>query len=137
MRVLPGKVMSGYGIAKGLLAPLQDQIASRMGLPALVAGTLNVQLTEPYIVQSDVTIEVYEYKGIAFLKLKRCRINDMQCCIMRPNTHEESGLGNGPSVLEIMAPVRLRGQFWLHDGDSVRVEVEGDDDWWRGQVGQA
>jgi CTP-dependent riboflavin kinase len=141
MQVLTGQVMSRHGLASKYLAHVRVLIADRIRLPSLVAGTLNIQLAEPYIVRPDAIIESSEYNNFEFLKLKRCLVNGMRCCIMRPHTHEVYGLPAWASVLEVMAPVRLRDYFGLHDGDSLSVEVEGGEDWWQaaglvGNIGQ-
>lgn len=128
MLILTGFVMTRHGIATDRLAPVQDLIAERIGLPSLYAGTLNLQLNAPYYVNADATIEQHEYDGLESLRLQRCRVKGMKCCIMRPSSHEK--LVEASKVLEIMAPVRLRHEWGLEDGDTLDVEVEGDDAWW-------
>lgn len=130
MRTLSGMVLSRHGIAAQRLMPVQELIADRLGLPPLVAGTLNVQLAGRYCVEPDARIEPEEYDGLECLKLQRCRIFGMRCCIMRPHKHEESD--DASRVLEIMAPVHFRRDLGVQDGDSLDVEVEGDDAWWFG-----
>ena len=49
--------------------------------------------------------------------------------IMRPESHERPG-DMGANVLELVSPLHLRTAWGLRDGDSLEVEVEGDDAWW-------
>jgi CTP-dependent riboflavin kinase len=128
MRILVGTVMTRHGIAAERLAPVQRLIAERMELPPLTRGTLNLRLASPYLVHADAKIEACEYDGLEFLKLQRCRINGIRCCIMRPDKHEESE--DASKVLEIMAPHHFRNDLGVQDGDTLDVEVEGDETWW-------
>lgn len=130
MRILSGIVQSRFGVASRNLAPLLPLVRERMGLPNLITGTLNIELTDPYIVREDAQIEKDEYNGQEFLKLQRCRVRGLRCCIMRPNTHEE-GNGDGAKVIEIMAETKLRDALELNDGDPLDVEIEGDCSWWQ------
>jgi CTP-dependent riboflavin kinase len=129
MRILQGTVGTRYGVAAANLAPVEGLIRERMGLPTLTSGTLNVILPEPYIVKADAKIDAAEYNGQEFLKLQRCRVGGIRCCIMRPNTHEAAG-NDGARVIEIMSAYHLRTYLNLNDGDLLNVEVEGDEAWW-------
>jgi CTP-dependent riboflavin kinase len=127
MKTLRGVVERGSGVATGHLQEIEPRISQRIGLPSLHPGTLNVRLPEGYIVRADAVIERHEYKNRETIKLQRCRLKGIRCCIMRPITHE----GNKQvEVLEIMSEYPLRDHLKLCDGDQVEVEVEGEDAWW-------
>ena len=130
LRKLFGTVSTGWGAATGNLQPILGLIEQRTGLGGLKDGTLNVRLTQSYIVKPNATIDRAEYNGFEFLKLQRCRMRGIRGIIMRPNTHE-AGHAHGPAHLEIMSPCHFRSTFTLRDGDEVEVEVEGDETWWR------
>ncbi len=129
MRKLFGTVSTGFGAATPNLQPILRLIEQRTGLGGLKNGTLNIRLTQSYIVKPNAIIDRAEYNGSEFLKLQRCRIKGIRGIIMRPNTHE-AGYAHGPAHLEIMSPYHLRSMFILRDGDEVEVEVEGDKKWW-------
>jgi CTP-dependent riboflavin kinase len=131
MKLLNGTVAPGYGVAGQNLRHVMSLIETRIGLSPLVAGTLNVALTEPYVVSADAVIQIHEYDGMEYIKLQRCRIGGLQAVIMRPNKHED-GYAHGPAHLELMATLKVRDHMRLSDGDPVTVEVEGNDKWWRG-----
>ncbi len=131
MKLLAGTIRVGFGVAAQNLRHVMSLIEERTGLSPLVVGTLNVALAEPYVVCADAVIEKHEYNTIEYIKLQRCRICGLQAVIMRPNTHE-LGYAHGPAHLELLAKVKLRDHLQLSDGDPVTVEVEGNEQWWRG-----
>jgi hypothetical protein len=50
---------------------------------------------------------------------------------MRPDKHETiRGYGHGKNHLEVMGRIRFREALGLQDGDTVNLEIEGDDAWW-------
>jgi CTP-dependent riboflavin kinase len=130
LKVFTGKVKGGYGVAGRNLAHVMGLIEQRTGLGPLIRGTLNLAIPEPYIVIPDAQIEVHEYNHHEYIKLQRCRIASVRAIIMRPNTHE-SGLAHGPAHLELLAPINLREHLQLRDGQTIQVEVEGDEVWWK------
>lgn len=129
MKVLAGIVKGGFGVASRKLDPIMSLIEERTGLSSLVPGTFNLAISDPYIVIPDAQIEEKEYNGREFIKLQRCRIANVRAIIMRPNTHE-NGYAHGPAHLELLSNVNLRAHLHVSDGDTVLVEVEGDESWW-------
>jgi hypothetical protein len=94
----------------------------------------DVRIAEPYFVPADATILPSEY--LEKLKLNRCRIRGVRCCIMRPEPHEtvpeaeaEKRL-DALTRLEIMSDRYLRTALNLNNGDTVEVEIDGDENWW-------
>lgn len=61
MKVFRCKATSGYGEATPNLAPVMQLIEQRTGLTNLVPGTLNVTISEEYVVQADAFIYPEEY----------------------------------------------------------------------------
>jgi len=129
MMTLRGMVTSRHGIASKCLEGITPLIGERIGVQGLVTGTFNIQLPQPYIVEADALVRPHEYNDLETLKLKRCRVGGLRCCIMRPDSHETPG-NDVARVLEIMSDRRLRTELGLKDGDQAEVELEGDDDWW-------
>ena len=135
MKLLNGTVQHGYGVAGQNLRHVMKPIETRMRLTPLLARTLNVKLAESYIVCAHALIEAHDYNlNNEYIKLQRCRLRGLQTIIMRPSTHE-LGFAHGPAHLELMATVKLRDHLNLSDGDAVTVEVEGNEEWWRGLSG--
>lgn len=124
-----------YGVAGDNLRPVVPLILQRTGLPAMVDGTLNVQLPSPYIVDRPTAIIAeHEYPaglGIEHIKLQRCVIAGLKAVIMRPNTHEPPhNAAHGPSHIELLSAYHLRSTLRLATNSLVSVEVGGDEEWW-------
>lgn len=138
MKSFLGTVTSGYGMATPNLHPVMALIESRIGLPNLVPGTLNVSIPEEYIVPADALIlpEEYPYNKQSNLgetiKLQRCLVAGYKGLVVRPDSHElGAGQFHGKAYLELMGQVHFRDVLGLTDGSTVAIQVEGDDLWWR------
>jgi CTP-dependent riboflavin kinase len=139
MRIFHGTVKSGYGAATANLRPVLRLIELRMGMANLEDGTLNVQISESYIVIPTASILPHEYPlnrstGLnETIKLQRCVIGGHKAIIMRPDTHER-GMFHGPKYLELIGAVKFRQMLVLEAESAVDVEVEGDDAWWESGI---
>jgi CTP-dependent riboflavin kinase len=138
MKIFQGLVTTGYGMAAENLDPVMSLIESRMGLPNLIRGILNVQISDEYIVPADALIlpEEYPYNKISNLgetiKLQRCLVAGYKALIVRPDSHElGAGQFHGKAYLELMGQMHFRNALGLVDGSAVEIRVEGDDFWWR------
>ena len=137
MRIFLGTVTSGYRMATPNLKPVMSLIETRMALPNLVPGTLNVSIPEEYIVPADALIlpQEYPYNRQSNLdetiKLRRCLLAGYKALIVRPDSHElGAGQFHGKAYLEVMGQINFREALGLADGSTVEVQVEGDDLWW-------
>lgn len=137
MKLFRGTVTTGYGMATPNLNPVMSLIASRISLPNLVPGTLNVHIPEEYIVPADAVLlpEEYPYNRRSGLgetiKLQRCLVAGYKALIVRPDSHElGAGQFHGRTYLELMGQIHFRTTLRLTDGSVVEVQVEGDDLWW-------
>jgi CTP-dependent riboflavin kinase len=139
MRIFEGKVVDGWQLATPNLNPVMELIKVRTGLTKLWPGTLNLQLSEDYIVKADAVIKPEEYPSNRIhgtnetIKFQRCLAGAYKALIMRPDTHEAGG-GHGTNHFEIMSSVRLRDALKLTNGDVLKVQVEGDDVWWNSGI---
>ncbi len=139
MRIFHGTVKSGYGAATANLRPVLRLIELRMGMANLEEGTLNVQISENYIVIPTASILPDEYPlnfdtGLnETIKLQRCVIGGHKAIIMRPDTHEK-GMFHGPKHLELIGALKFRQVLVLENESAVDVEVEGDDSWWAAAI---
>jgi len=134
MKTIIGKIAhieGGFHVAAANLNPVMHLIEQRMGLTDLVSGTLNVWIPEEYVVIARAVITPEEYGLNETVKLQRCLVEGYKGIIMRPDTHETiPGYGHGKDHLELIGRIRFREALRLRDGDTINVEVEGDDAWW-------
>jgi hypothetical protein len=132
MRMLKGRVSSRFGAATPNLRTVESLILQRTGLPSMTPGTLNVHLSERYVVSPDALIHPSEYFTGETLKLQRCRVRGSKMFIMRPDSHERAQPGpNDPArVIELISPLKLREAWGLEDDSVLEVEVDGDQEWW-------
>ncbi|HBJ85497.1 MAG TPA: hypothetical protein DDZ88_16790 [Verrucomicrobiales bacterium] len=134
MNTIIGTVQDGNGHASGFLIGVHPLIEARTGLLSLRPGTLNLKLDADYFVRQDATVTELEYQHREALFFQKCRIGDLPCLIMRPESHEKYRNAHGPAHLEIMAQVRLRDHYQLVNGSKVEVELEVDEDWWKEKI---
>lgn len=130
MTVLRGVVSSRFNAATPNLATVEPLLLERTGLPSMAPCTFNVTLPERYLVRADAIIHRHEYFTGELIKLQRCRAFGLRMVIMRPDTHE-FGRSDWAKVVELVSEFHLRKTFGLVDGDTVEVEVEGDEAWWQ------
>jgi CTP-dependent riboflavin kinase len=138
MRIFLGTVTTGYGMATPNLNPVMSLIETRIGLPNLVHGTLNVLIPEEYIVPAEALILPHEYPYNQeshlgeTIKLRRCLAAGYQAIIVRPDSHElGAGQFHGKCYLELMAQIHFRDTLALTDGAIIEVQVEGPRPWLR------
>jgi riboflavin kinase len=86
-------------------------------------GTLNVELSFPYSLPSNVTrLEANEYGGRVSVSIVPCRIFDRRAFLLRTDQNEQDTGHHPPSIIEIATDIRLRDTYHLQDGDWVEVE---------------
>ena len=137
MKTLYGAVTSGYGEAARNLDPVMALIEARTGFANLVRGTLNLTISEEYIVRADALVLPAEYPlnqqtnlGET-IKFQRCLAAGHKALIMRPDSHEiGAGQFHGKAYLELMGQIHFRSALGLTDGSIIEIQVEGDDPWW-------
>ena len=123
--LLRGRVESGVGDFGAWIAKLQAHYERKTGMN-LYPGTLNVRLTETYVVPPGcVRLEGHEHGGSVSVSIVPCRFLGRGAFILRTDTNE-TGTGRHPrTVLEIASDVKLRDEYNLADGDEVSIEVDG------------
>lgn len=121
---LKGKVFAGKGEGKEFLQLdwVKKQITEKLGF-APYLGTLNIKLTKQStklrrLLETAKAIEVSPANGFCHGKCFKAYLMDLKCAIVLPE------IVNYPeNVIEIVAPVNLRENFHLKDGDIVEVKV--------------
>jgi riboflavin kinase, archaea type len=122
--VFVGTVFSGKGEGKKFLDLfwVKQQIKEKLGFTPF-AGTLNIRLTKDSankkgVLEKAPGIEVEPQAGYCPGEVFRACIADLDCAIVIPK------VPNYPSdVLEIIAPIYLRGKLKLMDGSKVKVVI--------------
>ena len=121
---LAGTIYSGAGQGKKFISLpwVKEQLIGKLGL-CPYSGTLNIHLTKESLPPKKqletlhgivINPEAGYFPGL----LIKAKINNLECYIVIPK------VPNYPAdVLELVAPVNLREQLKLSDGDCVRVEV--------------
>jgi riboflavin kinase len=130
--LIRGTVVSGRGEGRFFLTRkgYLEQMERVLGFTPL-AGTLNIKVTEDYLLQFQ-TLKTTSGKQVAgFTEHDRtygsatcyfCRIqNYSHCAVIVPER------GDYKDIMEIIAPKNLRELFGLQDGDTLTVYVHVDE----------
>jgi CTP-dependent riboflavin kinase len=85
----------------------------------LVPGTLNVVLSQPWLVPPGdwVRLEPPDYD--VPLSIVPCKFEDIAAFVIRTDKNNSGQGDHLPTVVEVAATVRLREAFGLRDGDEV------------------
>jgi riboflavin kinase len=124
MTTLRGTVESGIGDFGRWIEKLDAHYERKTGMK-LYPGTLNVRVTEPYVVPPGcIRLEGHEYAGSVSVSIVPCRVLGRRAFILRTDANE-AGTGRHPrTVVEIASDVKLRDEYNLADGDEVSIEVD-------------
>ncbi len=126
--ILKGRVISGIGEGRYYvsLPQYKRQFIKLLGFIPF-HGTLNVKLSkEQGVIRRRLEEEegirisgfVTETRTFGDVKAFKCRINGIEGAIIIPQrTHYDK------SIVEVIAPVKLRDVLKLEDGDEVEIEV--------------
>ena len=121
--ILSGKVKSGMFSLSYWMDKLEKHYTEKAGMK-LYPGSLNIELSEPYNLPSEVIrLEKEEYGGTVSLSILPCKIFDRKAFIIRTDKNA-SGMGDHPlNIIEVATDVKLRDEYDLSDGDIVEVYV--------------
>jgi riboflavin kinase len=122
MSCVRGKVVSGRADFGHWIERLSSFYEEKTGM-RLYPGTLNVELSSPYSLPTDVVrLEANEYGGSVSVSIVPCRIFGRRAFLLRTDQNER-GTGHHPrNIIEIATDTRLRDTYQLRDGDWVEVE---------------
>lgn len=123
MKAIHGKVVTGIGEGQYYISKegYRSQFHSMLGFVPF-PGTLNIRLDKPFAPSGE-AIKIMgfseEGKTLGGCECYWIRINGIKAVIVRP---ERSSYP--PDLIEIIAPIGLRGSLCLSDGDEVEVALE-------------
>jgi riboflavin kinase len=121
VRILRGKVVSGVGNFGYWIEKLREHYYRKTDL-WLFAGTLNVELGEPYdLPKARTRLEAEEYGGTVSVNIVACEILGHKAFILR--TDKADTEVEGRRIIEVACEVKLRDKYGLRDGDAVEVTV--------------
>jgi len=133
---IQGTVARGLGNAAANFqqGTVEVAVANLLSVSEIVHGTLNIEILQEYAMLDDGVYELHlpasDYNGREQVKIKRCKVNDFPCALIRPADHFV--VPKFKRRIEIMSSVRLRDRFGLSDGSTVIVQFQGNDLWWNG-----
>jgi riboflavin kinase, archaea type len=121
MAVLRGRVTSGVGDLANRMLDYSDLYARKTGI-RLYPGSLNIVVKEPWHVgNGSIRVEPPECP-VAF-SIVPCAIGGVDAFIVRTDKNDRGEGDHPPTVVEIVAAVRLRDALRVEDGDEVEVVV--------------
>lgn len=121
--ILKGKVKSGLGNANYWVRKIQKIFDEKMKI-TLFAGTLNIELDNPYKIQNIlIKIQGQEYGGTEEVLVEECKVLGNKSFIVRTGTNE-TGNGDHPlTIIEIISDINFREKYNLKDGDKLEIII--------------
>jgi len=128
--VVEGRVFSGLGEGAYYISkePYRRQFIEKLGFDPY-PGTLNLKITREENARLRMELDAYSGIEIQGFKNKDRTYGPVKCFHAIINDDVKGAVvfalrsHYGKDVLEIIAPVYLRGHFGLKDGDKVKVEI--------------
>ncbi len=120
---LIGKVKSGHGNASIWVEKASKIFKEKYGKD-LYFGTLNIELDEKYILNSEDKILPEQYGGEYDVFVKKAKIMEDEVYILRPQINNVEGGHHSLKIIEIVSDVNLRKKYGLQDGDKVMVYLK-------------
>lgn len=121
---LKGKVISGLGNASFWVEKASKVFEKKYGMK-LFLGTLNVELEEPYKLNSEEKILPDEYGGEYVVLVKKVLLFENEVYILRPEINNAEGGHHPLNIIEVVSDINLREKYYLQDGDEVSI-IESD-----------
>ncbi|XRP96816.1 CTP-dependent riboflavin kinase [Methanocaldococcus sp. 16A] len=130
--IIEGSIVSGRGEGRYFLSlpPYKEAFKNILGFEPY-EGTLNLKLNKEfdinkfkYIETEDFEFNGKKYFGVRILPIK-ILINNKEidgAIVLPKKTYHSS------DIIEIVAPIKLREQYNLKDGDVIKILIKGDKD---------
>jgi riboflavin kinase len=128
---LEGTVFTGLGEGAYYTSKeiYKQQFIEKLGFEPY-PGTLNLKLTKEYDLKTRLELEAYSAVEVQGFKNENRTFGDIKCYPAIINNKIKGALISAlrshydSSVLEIIAPVNLRKQLKLKDGQKVKIEIQ-------------
>ena len=121
--ILIGRVKTGLGNASFWMKKAEDAFEKKLG-KKLYNGTLNIELEENYILDSNLSIlKKEEYGGDQDVYIKECEVLGHQSYIVRTERNSKTDGDHPLNLLEIISDVCFREKYDLKDGDKVKINI--------------
>lgn len=115
--ILEGKIKKGLGDANFWIKKIEDVFYKKTKMK-LFYGTLNIELEEPYELESHFIIGKEEYGGAQNVYVQKCKVLEKDAYIVRAeNTAHKS------NIIEIVSDINFRECFNLKDEDNIQVKI--------------
>lgn len=117
---LKGIVRSGFGNASFWVEKVSKIFQKKYNMK-LFPGTLNIELENSYILNSDDKIFPNEYGGKYEVLVEKILILDNEGYILRPEINNVSGGDHPLNIIEVVSDINLRKKYHLKDGDEISI----------------
>ncbi len=121
MTIIKGKIISGSGVGAKIILDYLEIFKKELKMN-IFPGTLNLQLekdfemlTEAEYIEGFTKPDCTKRGGVYFLKVK---IKNIPVFIIRPVLTKHP-----KNIIELIAPINIRKQYGLKDGDILEVSV--------------
>ncbi|XRO77142.1 CTP-dependent riboflavin kinase [Methanocaldococcus sp. 10A] len=130
--IIEGIIASGLGEGRYFLSlsPYKEAFKNILGFEPY-EGTLNLKLNKEFDINKFKYIEIEDFEfngkkyfGVRILPIKILINNkEIEGAIVSPKKTYHS-----KDIIEIVAPIKLREQYNLKDGDVIKILIKGDKD---------
>ena len=117
---LEGKVKSGFGVGAKYIEMMNKAFKEKYGI-MLYPGTLNIEVEEPFILESEERILKNEYNGNQDVIIKKVKFFNKEVYIVRPELNNKTDGEQPVNVIEIVSDINLRQEYDLKDGDKCKI----------------
>ena len=121
---LKGKVRSGYGNASFWVEKISKIFKEKYHIN-LFYGTLNIELYNPFVLDSKEKIQPNEYDGKYEVLVKKGIFLEQEVVyIVRPEINNTEGGDHSLKIIELVSEINLRKKYNLNDGDEVKICID-------------
>ncbi|HLD41952.1 MAG TPA: DUF120 domain-containing protein [archaeon] len=121
MEILKGKIVSGIGVAGNILKDYLPIFKEKLKT-VYFQGTLNLELEEEFeMPENSEYIEPFTKEDgtkRGGLRFARAKIKNLPVLIVKPDLTKHP-----KNIVEIMAPINIKKQYGLKDGDYLEVHI--------------
>ena len=120
--VLIGKITKGMGVAGRFVNMMQKAFYEKTKVK-LYPGTLNIKLSDLYILKPDYIIKPEEYGGTFNVQIQQCKVLGENAYILRSEKNIDDKGDYGQDIIEIISNINFREKYNLKEEDEIKVEI--------------